>query len=124
MSSDDEPVISGEHYDTTKHLTFKEAEFIRDCWEQADMVKVGEGKGGPQKDPEVVQLLLDKFELTMTALKAIVEFRVLGTPPWYSKMMMADQVKKKKEEARRGDGDRRTSDEQAGHYYQEYPLHI
>lgn len=122
-SEDDEPVISGKRYKTTSHLTFEDAEFIRDCWDQADFVKVG--KGGPNKDPEVVQLLMDKFEIEMSALKSIVEFRVLGTPPWYSKMMMAEGVKKSREasNARGAHGECRSIDEQAAHFYHEHRVH-
>jgi len=99
--TDDEPVISGNHYSNCKHLTFKDAEFIRDCWESM----------GKQKDPEVVQLLKDKFELTDRVLRNIVNFRSLAQPPGYS-----DWTRTDRERDVGGGRDRRSADEQAAEY--------
>jgi hypothetical protein len=103
-----EPVISGKRYGNSKHLTFKDAEFIRDAWESM----------GPRKDPEVVEIIMDKFEINLQVLKNIVNYRSLVNPEGYQKLVTAETRK------RVSGRDRRSVGERSEVYISEYKLHI
>lgn len=99
------------HNITCHHLTFKDAEFIRDCWDS--MTK-------KQKHVRSIEcrLLRDKFEITQQVLRNIVALQSLPHPPGY------DEIMETGDHGRYSGRDRRTEEEQAFHYSTEYSLHL